>query len=71
MKTMNRISAREELLSTPEAAKILKLHPQTLHNDRSRSRRLPFVRVGRKVFYRLSDIEAYLASGFVGRPLAE
>ncbi|MFY9136615.1 helix-turn-helix domain-containing protein [Zwartia sp.] len=69
VKASPRISAKEPLLSTIEAAQILHLHPQSLHNDRSKQRRIPFLKIGRKVFYRQSDIEAYLASGFVGAPL--
>lgn len=69
VKAAPRISAKEPLLSTIEAAQVLRMHPQSLHNDRANQRRIPFLKIGRKVFYRQSDIEAYMAASFIGTPL--
>lgn len=50
-----------ELLTDIQAAKILHVSPGTLSVWRSTGRyRLPFVKIGRKVFYRRSDLDAWL-----------
>ncbi len=50
-----------ELLKTAEAAAILGIGKSTLDQDRLYGKLgLPFVRLGRSVRYRRSDIEAYL-----------
>ncbi|HOO44716.1 MAG TPA: helix-turn-helix domain-containing protein [Deltaproteobacteria bacterium] len=49
------------LLTTKEAAALLGIGKSTLDQDRLYGRlRIPFIRLGRSVKYRLSDIEAYL-----------
>ncbi len=51
----------EELLNTAETAAILRIGKSTLEQDRCYGRLgLPFVRLGRSIRYRRSDVEAYL-----------
>ena len=55
------------LLSENEAAEILNVTPGTLSVWRcTRRYPLPYVRVGRSIRYRLSDIEAFCESRTVG-----
>jgi excisionase family DNA binding protein len=52
------------LLTTDQAADILKVKPSTLVNWRCTKRvALPFVRVGRAVRYRQSEIQAFIERG--------
>ena len=54
---------RDSLLTEAQTAELLGISTATLSAWRSRGTSdLPFVRVGRSVRYRLSDIEAYLAN---------
>jgi excisionase family DNA binding protein len=56
-----------EMMTTEEAAAFLNCKPQTLNNWRITGRvRLPFVRVGRLIRYRKSDLEAFIASRTAG-----
>ncbi|MHB8421523.1 MAG: helix-turn-helix domain-containing protein [Leptospirales bacterium] len=50
------------LLTSEEVGKILNVKPQTLACWRLYGENLPFVKVGRLVRYRRSDIEAWLAA---------
>lgn len=55
------IQAGRDLLNETEAAKILDIAPGTLSVWRSTGRySLPFVKVGRKVRYRRSDLHEWL-----------
>lgn len=50
-----------QLLSTPQAAKLLNVSIAFLERDRWAGARIPFVKVGsRAVRYRLDDLEAYI-----------
>lgn len=49
-------------LSRPHAAKYLGVAVQTLANWRSLRRGPKWVKVGGKVFYRLADLEAFVAA---------
>lgn len=56
-----------QLLNEEKAAQILDIKPQTLAVWRMTGRHgLPYVRVGRNVRYRLSDLLAWLDSRTVG-----
>jgi excisionase family DNA binding protein len=56
-----------DLLSRTEAASLLALKPQTLALWASTGRyHLPYIRVGRSVRYRRSDLERFLADRTVG-----
>lgn len=53
---------QSDLLTTEEAAEYLKLKPNTLERWRSQyPSRLPFVKIGRTVKYRLEDLQAYIS----------
>jgi excisionase family DNA binding protein len=57
---------QDELLDESATALALKVKPQTLSVWRMTGRYgLPFVRVGRSIRYRKSDIDAWLASRVV------
>jgi excisionase family DNA binding protein len=57
------LSFQQDRLSNQEAASYLGLKPQTLDVWRSSGRySLPFVKIGRRVFYRKSDLEAFIES---------
>jgi len=52
-----------ELLDTKQVAKLLRLTPRTLDKWRSaKTHALPYVKVGRKVFYRPEAIDTFIAS---------
>jgi hypothetical protein len=50
----------QPLVDEQEAAKLLKRGVQSLRNDRSMRRGLPYIKVGRSVRYSLEDIQEYL-----------
>lgn len=55
-------TALSQLITEAEAAELLCIKPQTLAAWRCRATQdLPFVRVGRAIRYRLSDVEDWLA----------
>lgn len=54
------------LLTTNEAAYLLLLSPKTLDKDRcTRELGIPFVKIGRSVRYRRSDLEKFIAERVV------
>jgi len=54
---------KPELLATPPAADYIGVEPHTLEIWRSTGRyHIPFVKVGRLVKYRRTDLDAWLAS---------
>lgn len=55
----------DKLLSTKEAAKFLKVAPQTMRGWRGKKHFQPlkFYRVGRNCRYDIKDLKAYLLSG--------
>ena len=56
------VKQKSNLLTTEEAADYLKLKPNTLERWRSQfPNRLPFVKIGRTVKYRLEDLQAYIS----------
>ncbi|MHB1036055.1 MAG: helix-turn-helix transcriptional regulator [Pirellulales bacterium] len=57
------------LLTRAEAAEFLGIRPQTLACWHTLGRyKLPLVRVGRSVRYRLADLEAWLANRTITHP---
>ena len=50
---------KDKWLNTNEAAQILKVTPRTLQNYRD-LKQISFSQIGSKIYYRLSDIEAFL-----------
>jgi len=51
-----------ELITNDEAAKQLRQQPNTLTTWRNQKRGPPFVKVGRQVFYRRSDLMVWLGA---------
>ena len=45
------------LLTEKKTAKMLDMSPQTLRNDRFAGKGLPYVKIGRAVRYKRSDVE--------------
>jgi excisionase family DNA binding protein len=63
---MQSLATQERKLSADEAAEYLGIRPQTLAIWRMTGRySLPYHRVGRRVVYRQSDLDAFLAAGRV------
>ena len=60
----------DDLMTTKEVAIKLHRHPHSLANDRVKSRNLPFIKYGRRIYYRKSDVEAILAKFYHGNPVA-
>jgi hypothetical protein len=56
------VSAPTALLTTPEAAAYLKQKPATLEQHRWLGVGCPFVKIGRSIRYRQSDLDAFLAA---------
>lgn len=57
------------LLNTDEAAAILGVTPRTLEVWRCTKRhQIPFLKIGRLIRYRRSDLERWLASRLIGAP---
>lgn len=53
---------RRLLLTSKEVSDLLKRAEQSLANDRCKRRGLPYVKVGRSVRYKLTDVLAYAES---------
>lgn len=49
----------EDLMTTEEVSALLFLAKGTLRNWRARRQNLPFIRAGRRVFYRRADVLAF------------
>ncbi len=65
------ISFTTSLVSREQAAAILGIRPNTLACWASNGRyNLPFVRVGSRVMYRRSDIEAFIEANLIVREAA-
>ncbi len=56
------IAEREALMTAREAAEYLGLRPQTLAIWRCDARHLPYIKCGRSVRYKLSDLEQFVES---------
>lgn len=59
------VRSRSDLLTTVEAAEFLRRQPQTLAYWRCAGKGPPYVKAGAGVRYRLSDLEAWLATNTV------
>ena len=53
---------KEEYFNTKEVAKYMKISPRTIERWRTEGQGPEYHKVGRKVIYNVSDINAYLAS---------
>jgi hypothetical protein len=61
-------SAGPDLLITVEAAKYLRLAPQTLSRWRCEGRGPGYHRLGGRIFYARPDLDAFIAAGRVHGP---
>ena len=52
----------DRLLTTSDAEQALGVHAGFLNKDRICKARIPFVKIGRSVRYRRSDVETFIAS---------
>ena len=55
-----------KLLSEKEVEKFFGLNFRTLQRERTNGVGIPYHKIGRRVFYRISDIEEFLAANKVG-----
>jgi hypothetical protein len=63
---INKPKNTSPLIDRGGAAEILGIRPQTLACWASNGRyRLPFVKIGRRVMYRLADLQAFIESNLV------
>ena len=63
---LENVIAFPKLVSRDEAAALLRVRPQTLAVWATTGRyNLPFVKVGRRVMYRLADIERFISDNVV------
>ena len=51
---------QSRLLNTSEAAEYLSLKPQTLHNYRHYSKPPTYIKIGRRIAYKLSDLDDFI-----------
>jgi excisionase family DNA binding protein len=58
----NESKPRVEVFSLHEAANYLNLAPQTLYGFTSK-RKIPFIKKGKKLYFKLIDLEQWLESG--------
>jgi excisionase family DNA binding protein len=63
--TVQPTAPHHTVVDTMGAAEYVGLHPRTLENWRSQGRGLRYLRVGRRIVYRIADLEAYLESRVV------
>lgn len=61
-RTFSNTDHRYDLLREKDVARILKVTVFKLQRDRCRGRGLPFLRLGRMIRYRRSDVQAYIDS---------
>ena len=54
------------LLTEDEVCKILNLNVSSLQRERCSGDGIPYIKIGRRVRYKLSDIEKYLDANTVG-----
>jgi chromatin segregation and condensation protein Rec8/ScpA/Scc1 (kleisin family) len=55
----------EHYLNDREAAKFLRLSPQTLRNWRSQCRGPVYIRAGRRILYSIDDLKQFMANNRV------
>jgi excisionase family DNA binding protein len=61
---MSSVTLESSLLTVEEAARLIHLKPSTVR-DWILKRRIPFVKLGRRVFIRRSDVEALIENSVV------
>jgi len=61
------IDPPETLLTAPETAQYLRCSLRTLDRERADGRGIPYVRIGGRIRYRRTDVEAFIAAHVRGR----
>ena len=59
------MSTNQNLLNTAEAAAYLRMKPQTLNKWRCLKEGPSYVKIGRMVFYKPADLDAFVNAGAV------
>lgn len=57
---------KQILLTEDEVSRIFNISKNTLRSDRFKGSGLPYIKIERRVRYKVSDIEKYLAANTVG-----
>jgi len=55
----------QALIDTAEAARLLRKKPESLRNDRHLGRGVDYYKMGKKVFYAIEDIQAFIENSKV------
>ncbi len=55
----------QALIDTAEAARLLHKKPESLRNDRHLGRGVDYYKMGKKVFYAIEDIQAFIENSKV------
>ena len=63
---MTNVTNEFELLSEKEVEKIYKINARTLQRERNLGIGIPYVKIGKRVRYKRSDIEKYINQHIVG-----
>lgn len=58
------MNEQHELMTTAEVAALLRKHPISLCVDRQKNRSLPYIKLGRRVYYKREDVMAALEKGY-------
>lgn len=61
---MEELKEQPALMTTQEVATLLRKHPVSLCIDRQKNRSLPFIKLGRRVYYKREDVMAALEAGY-------
>jgi excisionase family DNA binding protein len=69
--TISNVAEAEPLLMEVQAAKFLSVSVRTLQNWRIKQSGPPFIRIGRAVRYRRSDLSTWIDANTVGSGLAK
>jgi hypothetical protein len=60
MGTQN-MNQQSDLLTAKECAEYRRCHVRTLENERERGDGCPFIRIGRRIYYRRADVDKFIA----------
>lgn len=54
-----------DAMETREVADVLGVHTEVLYRNRAKKRGIPFIKIGKKVFYLKKDVIEYLEKSYV------
>ncbi|MFY9839784.1 MAG: helix-turn-helix domain-containing protein [Xanthobacteraceae bacterium] len=55
------MTTQTDLLTAKECAAYRRCHVRTLENERECGDGCPYIRIGRRIYYRRSDVETFIA----------